>query len=85
MKVIKNGRKETKDEANKEIISFPVSAGICTSKEWKHCGYIINIRCSKHFSNTDVPPYPQVIRSNTYSDYVKPQIIPNTIYNVIFV
>jgi hypothetical protein len=28
MKVIKNGRKETKDEHNKEIISFPVAAGI---------------------------------------------------------
>jgi hypothetical protein len=34
---------------------------------------------------TGVPPYPQVIRSNTYRRYVKPRIIPNAIYNVIFV
>jgi hypothetical protein len=34
---------------------------------------------------TVVPPYPQVIRSKTYCRYVKPQTIPNAIYNVIFV
>jgi hypothetical protein len=34
---------------------------------------------------TVVPPYPQVIRSKTYRSYIKPQIIPNAIYNVIFV
>jgi hypothetical protein len=34
---------------------------------------------------TVVPQYPQVTRSKTYRGYVKPQIIPNTIYNVIFV
>jgi hypothetical protein len=34
---------------------------------------------------TVVPPYPQVIRSKTYRGYVKPRIIPNAIYNVIFV
>jgi hypothetical protein len=33
---------------------------------------------------TGVPPYPQIIRSKTYHSYVKPRIIPNTIYNVIF-
>jgi hypothetical protein len=32
-----------------------------------------------------LPPYPWVIRSMTYRGYVKPQIIPNAIYNVIFV
>jgi hypothetical protein len=36
-------------------------------------------------SYTDVPPYPRVIRSNTYRGYVKPRIIPNAIHNVIFV
>jgi hypothetical protein len=30
-------------------------------------------------------PYPLVIRSMTYRSYVKPQIIPHAIYNVIFV
>jgi hypothetical protein len=30
-------------------------------------------------------PYPQVIHSKTYRDYVKPQIILNAICNVIFV
>jgi hypothetical protein len=33
---------------------------------------------------TVVPPYPRVIRSETYRGYVKPQVIPNAIYNVIF-
>jgi hypothetical protein len=35
--------------------------------------------------NTVVPPYPQVIHSKTYCGYVKPEIIPNAIRNVIFV
>jgi hypothetical protein len=35
--------------------------------------------------NRRVPPYPRVILSKTYHGYVKPQIIPNAIYNVIFV
>jgi hypothetical protein len=35
--------------------------------------------------NTVLPPYPWVIRSKTYRGYVKPRIIPNAIYNVIFV
>jgi hypothetical protein len=34
---------------------------------------------------TVVPPYRRVILSKTYRGYVKPQIIPNAIYNVIFV
>jgi hypothetical protein len=34
--------------------------------------------------STGVPPYPQVICSKTYFGYQKPQIIPNAIYNVIF-
>ena len=37
------------------------------------------------FDNTGGPPYPRVIRSKTYRSYVKPQIIPNAIQNVIFV
>jgi hypothetical protein len=37
------------------------------------------------FDNTGGPPYPRVIRSKTYRSYVKPQITPNAIYNVIFV
>jgi hypothetical protein len=35
--------------------------------------------------NTGVPPYPRVILSKTHRGYVKPRIIPNAIYNVIFV
>jgi hypothetical protein len=35
--------------------------------------------------STGVPPYPRVIRSKTYRGYVKPHIIPNTIYNMIYV
>jgi hypothetical protein len=35
--------------------------------------------------STGVPPYSRVIHSKTYRDYVKPRIIPNAIYNVIFV
>jgi hypothetical protein len=31
-----------------------------------------------------VPPYLWIICSKTYCGYVKPQIIPNAIYNVIF-
>jgi hypothetical protein len=34
---------------------------------------------------TGVPPYPLVIRSKTYRGYVKPRVIPDAIYNVIFV
>jgi hypothetical protein len=34
---------------------------------------------------TIVPPYPRVMRSKTYRAYLKPRIIPNAIYNVIFV
>jgi hypothetical protein len=37
------------------------------------------------WSSTSVPPYPQVIRSKTYHGYVKPWIMLNTIYNMIFV
>jgi hypothetical protein len=29
--------------------------------------------------------YPRVIRSKTYRGYLKPRIIPNALYNVIFV
>jgi hypothetical protein len=32
--------------------------------------------------NTCVPPYPRVIRSKTYSGYVKTRIIPNAIYSI---
>jgi hypothetical protein len=35
--------------------------------------------------STGVPPYPPVIRSKTYRVYVKPRIMQNAIYNVIFV
>jgi hypothetical protein len=35
--------------------------------------------------NRVVAPYSRVIRSKTYRGYVKPWIIPNVIYNVIFV
>jgi hypothetical protein len=34
---------------------------------------------------TGVSSYPRAIRSKTYRDYVKPRIIPNATYNVIFV
>jgi len=37
------------------------------------------------FDNTGGPPYPQVIRNNTYRRYAKMQTIPNAIYNMIFV
>jgi actin-like ATPase involved in cell morphogenesis len=43
-----------------------------------HCTVAIAV------SNTVVSLYPQVICSKTWG-YVKPWIIPNTIYNVIFV
>jgi hypothetical protein len=33
---------------------------------------------------TFVPPYSWVIRSKTYCGYAKPRIIPNAIYNTIF-
>jgi hypothetical protein len=39
----------------------------------------------KLFEYTRVPPYPGEICSKTYRGYVKPRIIPNAIYNVIFV
>jgi hypothetical protein len=35
--------------------------------------------------NTGVPPHPRVIRSKARRGYVKPRIIPNAIYNGIFV
>jgi hypothetical protein len=35
--------------------------------------------------STAVPPYPRVIRYKPYRGHVKPRIIPNAIYNVIFV
>jgi hypothetical protein len=34
------------------------------------------------YIHTVLSPYPRVIRSKTYCGYVKPQIIPNAIYNV---
>jgi hypothetical protein len=37
------------------------------------------------FAYRGVTPYPRAIRSKTYRGYVKPQIIPNAIRNVIFV
>jgi hypothetical protein len=36
-------------------------------------------------NHTVVPPYPRIIRSKTYRSYMKPQIIPNAIYIMIFV
>jgi hypothetical protein len=36
-------------------------------------------------NNTGVPLYPWVIRSKAYRGYVEPRVIPNAIYNVIFV
>jgi hypothetical protein len=38
-----------------------------------------------YFKSTVVPPYPWVICSKTYHGYMKPQIIPNTTYNMVFV
>jgi len=35
--------------------------------------------------NIGGPPYPRVIRSKTYRVYMKPRIIPNAVYDVIFV
>jgi hypothetical protein len=40
--------------------------------------------CTTVKDNTVVPPYPWVIHSKTYHGYMKLQIIPNAIYNVIF-
>lgn len=37
------------------------------------------------FDNKGGPPYPQVIRNNTYRRYVKTQTIPNAIHKMIFV
>jgi hypothetical protein len=52
--------------------------------------YIYRVKHSKDNSYrkyikcvTDVPLYPLVICSKTYSSYVKPRIILNVIYNVI--
>jgi hypothetical protein len=45
--------------------------------------WILN-QLQKPIRYTGVPPYPRVIRSKTYRGYVKPRIIPNAIYNVIF-
>jgi hypothetical protein len=44
-----------------------------------------NIMKPYMYVNTVVPPYPRVILPKTYRGYVKPWIIPNAIYNVIFV
>jgi hypothetical protein len=47
------------------------------------------VTCLRYFhsiiQHTVVPPYPRVILSKTYRNYVKQRIIPNAIYNVIFV
>jgi hypothetical protein len=40
---------------------------------------------NKLVTYTVAPPYLLVIRSKTYRGYVKSRIIPNAIYNVIFV
>jgi hypothetical protein len=46
----------------------------------------INIRfVGSRFVCRVVPPYLRVICTKTYRSYVKPRIIPNAIYNVIFV
>jgi hypothetical protein len=34
---------------------------------------------------TGVPQYARVIRSKTYHSYMKPRIVPNAIYNDIYV
>jgi hypothetical protein len=41
--------------------------------------------CNVTANYTVVPPYPWVIRYKTYRGNGKPQIIPNALYNVIFV
>jgi hypothetical protein len=43
-----------------------------------------DIRSDTQHGSTAVPSYPWVICSKTYRGYVKPWIMPNAIYNVIF-
>jgi hypothetical protein len=45
----------------------------------------LNRKKTSLYKCTVVPPCPWVIRSNSYRGYVKLRIIPNAIYNVIFV
>jgi hypothetical protein len=45
-------------------------------------GYKIESYWGQHFPIT-VPPYPQVIRSETYCGYVKPRIKLNAIHNFV--
>jgi hypothetical protein len=54
---------------------------------WYQLQTAFNIHHYRVFTDipvTVVPPYSRVIRSKTYCGYMKPQKIPNAIYNVIF-
>jgi hypothetical protein len=46
------------------------------------CNSLSKVSCP---TSTVLPPYSRVMRSKNYRGYMKPQIIPNAIYNVIFV
>jgi hypothetical protein len=46
---------------------------------------ILSFTCRNAIKLYSSDPVSQVIRSKTYRGYVKPRIIPNAIYNVIFV
>jgi hypothetical protein len=59
---------------------------------WVSCRYDLGIGedinlflLAYHFLSTGVLQYPRVISFKTYRGYVKPRIIPNAIYNVVFV
>jgi hypothetical protein len=47
-----------------------------SSLVWKKIDWLIG---------TVLPQYPRVMRSKTYRGYVKPRIVPNAMYNVMFV
>jgi hypothetical protein len=62
------------------------ATGVGLCREWLgDSGFGKGVRWKGRMTYTGVPPYPRVIRSKTYRGYVKPRIIPNAIYIVIFV
>jgi hypothetical protein len=61
------------------LVTFITFFG-CTNYE-----FVWVLQGKKRCKDMKEPKYLRIIRSKTYRGYVKPRIIPNAIYNVIFV
>jgi hypothetical protein len=82
-----NNKPSTQSSPNISESEFDSFCAYWTETFLQHFNLFLHSQkvCVYYSEYTVVPPYPWVIHSKTYSGYAKPQIIPNALYNVIFV